>query len=399
MPIDTALTSTGGSPRDIPHSVSPGLWTLAWRRLKTDSVAIVSLAIVIAFIALMIASALGLVAKDWAREIGINYAPPSWITLGASDAPTPAPLPAAAVESSVPAGPTPGSAFNSTVVDPLADVINELKGGKKADTGAAGADDNKVVDPLADVMKDIRSDQAGAKAGPAAAERHATLPFGGDKWGRDIIAKTIKGSETSIFVGLAAALVAVAIGTILGAFAGYYGGWVDDVLNWFYSVFSSIPYLLLILAVAAVLQQKGTFTIVLILGLTGWSGVFRLIRAEYLKHKGREYVMAADALGASNNRKMFLHIFPNVSHVVLVQLSILTVGFIKAEVILSFLGFGVPVDVVSWGSMLNEAQNELILGKWWQLVAATVAMATLVTAFSLFTDALRDALDPKLKGR
>jgi peptide/nickel transport system permease protein len=396
MPIDTALTSAGVSSREVPHAVSPGLWTLAWRRLKTDSVAMVSLAIVAAFILLMIASALGLVAKDWAKEVGINYAPPSWITLGATEAPTPATMASGAAESTIPAGPTPGSAFNSTVVDPLADVINELKGGKKAD---AGADDNKVVDPLADVMKDIRSDQAGAKAGPAAEERRATLPFGGDKWGRDIIAKTIKGSETSIFVGLAAALVAVAIGTILGAFAGYYGRWVDDVLNWFYSVFSSIPFLLLILAVAAVLQQKGTFTIVLILGFTGWSGVFRLIRAEYLKHKGREYVMAADALGASDSRKMFLHIFPNVSHVVLVQLSILTVGFIKAEVILSFLGFGVPVDVVSWGSMLNEAQNELILGKWWQLVAATVAMATLVTAFSLFTDALRDALDPKLKGR
>jgi peptide/nickel transport system permease protein len=398
MPIDTALNPSAAPPREIPHAVSPGLWTLAWRRLKTDSVAMVSLAIVAAFILLMIVSGLGLVAKDWAKEVGINYAPPSWITLGATDAPPPA-LPGGAAEPSVPAGPTPGSAFNSTVVDPLADVIAELKGGKPADAGAAGADDNKVVDPLADVMKDIRSDQAGAKAGPAAEERRATLPFGGDKWGRDIIAKTIKGSETSIFVGLASALVAVFIGTVLGAFAGYYGRWVDDVLNWFYSVFSSIPYLLLILAVAAVLQQKGTFTIVLILGLTGWSGVFRLIRAEYLKHKGREYVMAADALGASHSRKMFLHIFPNVSHVVLVQLSILTVGFIKAEVILSFLGFGVPVDVVSWGSMLNEAQNELILGKWWQLVAATIAMATLVTAFSLFTDALRDALDPKLKGR
>ena len=398
MPIDTALNPSAAPPREIPHAVSPGLWTLAWRRLKTDSVAMVSLAIVAAFILLMIVSGLGLVAKDWAKEVGINYAPPSWITLGATDAPPPA-LPGGVAEPSVPAGPTPGSAFNSTVVDPLADVIAELKGGKPADAGAAGADDNKVVDPLADVMKDIRSDQAGAKAGPAAEERRATLPFGGDKWGRDIIAKTIKGSETSIFVGLASALVAVFIGTVLGAFAGYYGRWVDDVLNWFYSVFSSIPYLLLILAVAAVLQQKGTFTIVLILGLTGWSGVFRLIRAEYLKHKGREYVMAADALGASHSRKMFLHIFPNVSHVVLVQLSILTVGFIKAEVILSFLGFGVPVDVVSWGSMLNEAQNELILGKWWQLVAATIAMATLVTAFSLFTDALRDALDPKLKGR
>ncbi len=159
-----------------------------------------------------------------------------------------------------------------------------------------------------------------------------------------------------------------------------------------------MPYLLLILAVAAVLQQKGMTTIILILGLTGWTGIFRLIRAEYLKHKGREYVQAADAIGASHGRKMFVHIFPNVSHVVLVQLSILTVGFIKAEVILSYLGFGVPVDVVSWGSMLNEAQNELILGKWWQLAAATAAMALLVTAFSLFTDALRDALDPKLKG-
>jgi len=396
MPIDTALNPVAAPPREIPHAVSPGLWTLAWRRLKTDSVAMISLAIVVAFLLLMIVSGLGLVAKDWAKEVGINYAPPSWITLGAGDAPTPASLPPGAAEPAS-TGPTPGSAFNSTVVDPLADVIADLKGGRKPD--AAAADDNKVVDPLADVMKDIRSDQASSKAAPVADDRRATLPFGGDKWGRDIIAKTIKGSETSIFVGLASALVAVFIGTVLGAFAGYYGRWVDDLLNWFYSVFSSIPYLLLILAVAAVLQQKGTFTIVLILGLTGWSGVFRLIRAEYLKHKGREYVMAADALGASDSRRMFLHIFPNVSHVVLVQLSILTVGFIKAEVILSFLGFGVPVDVVSWGSMLNEAQNELILGKWWQLVAATVAMATLVTAFSLFTDALRDALDPKLKGR
>jgi len=189
----------------------------------------------------------------------------------------------------------------------------------------------------------------------------------------------------------------VLLGTVFGALAGFYGGLVDDFFNWFYSIFTSIPSILMILTVAAVLQQKGVATIVLILGLTGWTGPFRLIRAEYMKHKGREYVMAADAIGASTWRKMFAHIFPNVSHVALVQLSILVVGFIKAEVILSFLGFGVPVGVVSWGSMLNEAQNELILGKWWQLTAAAIAMAVLVTAFSLLTDALRDALDPKLK--
>jgi peptide/nickel transport system permease protein len=385
-PSATLPRNADGS-REVPHTVSPGLWTLAWRRLRVDRVGMVSLGIVVAFIAMMILSSTGLIARNWSREVGVNYAPPSF--LGAD------------VESGTPAGPAtseappPATEWKTEIVDPLADAIAEIKGGKPA--GAPAASDGKSVDPLADVMADIRAGKGTTAAAPAEA-RSATLAFGGDKWGRDVIAKTIKGSETSIFVGIMSAIVAVALGTLFGAVSGYYGGWVDDAFNWFYSVFNSIPYLLLILAVAAVLQQKGVFTIVLILGLTGWTGVFRLIRAEYLKHKAREYVQAADAIGASNARRMFVHIFPNVSHVVLVQLSILTVGFIKAEVILSFLGFGVPVDVVSWGSMLNEAQNELILGKWWQLVAATVAMATLVTAFSLFTDALRDALDPKLKG-
>jgi len=399
MTDTTTLEAPIVARREIPHAVSPGLWVLAWRRLKTDRVAMISLGIVAAFILLVVLSSMGLVAKNWAKEIGVNYAPPSFL---GPDLAAVAPAAVAPQDSAAPQGPTPGSAFDSTVVDPLADAMAEIRGTKKGAPGASeAAGAGASVDPLADVMKDIQAGKAGRQgaAAPAAEERRTTLPFGADKWGRDVLAKTIKGSETSIFVGLAAAVVAVFIGTVLGAFAGYYGRWVDDALNWFYSVFSSIPYLLLILAVAAVLQQKGIMTIVLILGLTGWTGVFRLIRAEYLKHKGREYVMAADAIGASSNRRMFVHIFPNVSHVVLVQLSILTVGFIKAEVILSFLGFGVPVDVVSWGSMLNEAQNELILGKWWQLVAATVAMATLVTAFSLFTDALRDALDPKLKGR
>src|SRR5687768_4413679 len=376
--------------RDIPQHVSPGLWTLAWRRLRRDHVGIVSLAIVAAFIAMMIASGTGLIAKDWAREVGVNYAPPAFAGPDDSVAPK------TTATSATSGAPTAATDFQSTVVDPIGDVLAELRGDKPV--AASPAAPATSVDPLADVMADIQKSRASAPAAVAPEARSATLPFGGDKWGRDVLKKTIKGSETSIFVGLAAAFVATFIGTVLGALAGYYGRWVDDALNWFYSVFSSIPYLLLILAVAAVLQQKGMMTIILILGLTGWTGVFRLIRAEYLKHKGREYVQAADAIGASNPRKMFMHIFPNVSHVVLVQLSILVVGFIKSEVILSFLGFGVPVDVVSWGSMLNEAQNELILGKWWQLVAATTAMALLVTAFSLFTDALRDALDPKLKG-
>jgi len=399
MPHDLPLKSPAQtlSPREILHTVSPGLWTLAWRRLKSDYVGMVSLAIVGVFLVMMLLSATGLIAHDWSREVGTNYAPPSFIGADVEGG-TPA-APAAPAEA-----PPPASEYRSQIVDPIGDVIAELKGEKvpapaSAVPGAAPGAEEKSVDPLADVMADIKAGKGVTANAAPAEERRATLPFGGDKWGRDVLKKTIKGSETSIFVGIMSAFVATFLGTVFGALAGYYGKWVDDFFNWFYSVFSSIPYLLLVLAVAAVLQQKGMLTIILILGLTGWTGVFRLIRAEYLKHKAREYVQAADAIGASNVRRMFVHIFPNISHVVLVQLSILTVGFIKAEVILSFLGFGVPVDVVSWGSMLNEAQNELILGKWWQLVAATIAMATLVTAFSLFTDALRDALDPKLKGR
>jgi peptide/nickel transport system permease protein len=377
-------------PYDVPHAVSPGLWALAWRRLRADRVAMVSFAIVVAFLLMMVLSGTGLIAKDWSKEVGVNYAPPSFVGAepqapGSPAAPSAAPAPSA--ENDAPT--------ELPVEDPLAEALAAIRGeAPKSESGGAPGADSTSVDPLADVMADIRA--KGSKAEVAEA-RAPTLPFGGDKWGRDVLKKVIKGSETSIFVGLAAAVVATFLGTVFGAIAGYYGRWLDDIFNWFYSVFTAIPYLLLILAVAAVLQQKGTLTIILILGLTGWTGCFRLIRGEYLKHKGREYVQAADAIGASNARRMFVHIFPNISHVVLVQLSILVVAFIKSEVILSFLGFGVPVDVVSWGSMLNEAQNELILGKWWQLAAAGTAMALLVTAFSLFTDALRDALDPKLK--
>ena len=363
-----------------PHS--PGLWALAWRRLRTDRAAMVALVIVAGYLMTLLLSATGLVAGDWADEVGVNYAPPSFV--GAQSA----------ADSGKAGAPFVELAPGENPLDPLKDILRELR----AQTSPAiePIDDYGIVDPIGKELAEVRAELA--KTGTkAAVVRKETLPFGGDKWGHDIVKKTIKGAETSIVVGLVAAVLATFLGTIFGAVSGYFGGKVDDLFNWFYSIFTSVPYLLLVLAVAAVLQQKGVLTIVLILGLTGWTGTYRLIRAEYLKHKTREYVWAADAIGASNLRRMFGHIFPNVSHVALVQVSILVVGFIKSEVILSFLGFGVPVGTVSWGSMLNESQNEMILGKWWQLVAASGAMAVLVTAFSLFTDALRDALDPKLK--
>lgn len=366
---------------------SEGLWALTWKRLKADRLAMFSLGIVVLFLGLLVFSASGFVASDWSKEVGVHYAPPDFIgeqTGYTSDVPDE--TDAVPVREVPPENP----------VDPLKDIIRDLR--KDISSGQASMETYGIDDPLKAEMDEIRAQQGMEETAVSGeAGRLKTLPFGADKWGHDIIKKTIKGSETSILVGLIAAFVATVLGTFLGAFAGYFGGWIDDFLNWFYNVFTSIPYLLLILAVAAVLQSKGVLTIILILGLTGWTGVFRLVRAEYIKHKEREYILAANTIGASNWRRMFVHIFPNVSHISLVQMSILSVGFIKSEVILSFLGFGVPVGVVSWGSMLNEAQNELILGKWWQLVAVTVSMAILVTALSLFTDGLRDALDPKLK--
>lgn len=338
---------------------SDSLWRLAWRRLRRNRSAMLSLLIVMIYFILLLLSVSGVIVKDWDKEVAIGYAPPSFIQS---------------------AGPN----------------TEQLKTAQSTDLSVATtAQTYGIPDPLA---ADMQAIQAELKNNPQEEQTLAkSLPFGADRWGQDIIAKTIKAGETSILVGLLAAVLAVGLGTLIGAISGYFGGWIDDLFNWVYNVFTSIPYMLLILAVAAVLQQKGITAVILILGLTGWTGTYRLIRAEYMKHKAREYVLAAKAIGVSHFDRLVKHIFPNVSHVALVQASILLVSFIKSEVVLSFLGFGVPVGTASWGSMLNDAQSEFLLGKWWQLVAATVAMTILVTAFSIFTDALRDALDPKLK--
>jgi len=342
-----------GPALDDAQQRSEGVWHAAWRRFRADRVGLVSLWIVAAFLLLIALSALGLVASNWQQEVGVANAPPTLL------------------------GPAPPEATAA---------IEQPKGPNV---------DLTDVDPLAPRYKEW--DARAAQLKTAETVKAETLPFGGDRLGRDVLAKAVKGSQVSVFVGVLAALVATLIGTVLGALSGFFGRWVGDALEWLYNVFESIPGILLIFAFAAVFG-RGVGTVVLILGLTGWTGLYRQVRAEFLKHGSREYVRAAEAIGASNLSRMFRHILPNVSHVVLVRMSLLVVAFIRAEVILSYLGLGVPVDQVSWGTMLAEAQSELILGHWWQLAAATLFMCVFVTAFSLMADALRDALDPKLRG-
>lgn len=331
---------------------SAGLWQLAWRRLRRDRIALVCLAVVALCIGVVTASSCGLLARQWNAEVAVSYAPPFFLDAdGAVDEPG----------------------------------IERLETGPPVDISD--------IDPLATRYEEWR--QRTAQIAVSDTPRTQTLAFGADKWGHSVLLKTIKGAEVSIAVGMLAALVAVIIGVLFGALAGYWGGVVNDVLEWIYNIFTSIPYILLILAIAAVFS-RGFITIILILGITGWTGIYRLMRAEYLRHADRAYVRAAQALGASHRSRMFGHILPNVSHVVLVQFSQHVVQFIKAEVILSFLDLGVPVDMVSWGTMLAESQEELVTGRWWQLAAAGGSMAILVTAISLLTDSMRDALDPKL---
>ena len=341
---------------------SPGVWKQAWIRLKTDRVGMVSLYVTVFFILLVILAQLGLVAKDWQKEVGVPFAAPH---------------------------------FMGKIVDGTQSAVVQTLTGPNVDLSD--------VDPLASRYQEW--DERAAQFKTTVTVKSDTLPFGGDQQGRDVISKVIKGAQVSITVGLTAALFATLIGTVLGAIGGYFGGRAGDFLEWVYNVFTAIPYILLVFALAAVLKSgplastlgSGVWTVVIILSLVGWTGIYRLVRSEYMKHRSREYVMAAEAIGASHASRMFTHILPNISHVVLVQLSLHVVGFIKAEVILSYLGLGVPIDMVSWGTILAEAQTELVQGKWWQLVAATTIMATFVTAFALLTDALRDALDPKLR--
>lgn len=332
---------------------SEGVGHAAWRRLRSDRVGMASLAVVLVFVLLIVLSALGAVARNWQMEVGLPGAPPHIV------------------------GPAPK-------VEPGAIATPQ---GPNVDISA--------VDPLAPRYKEW--DERAAKFKSEEIVKRETLPFGGDRLGRDVLAKTIKGTQTSVFVGLLAAIVATVIGTLLGAVAGFFGGRAGDFLEWLYSVFTAIPDILLILCFAAIFG-RGIGSVAIILALVGWTGVYRQVRAEFMKHAVRDYVRAAEAIGASTTSRMFRHILPNVSHVILVRMSLLVVGFIKFEVILSYLGLGVGVDDVSWGTMLAESQSELILGHWWQLATATAFMAVFVTAFSLFTDALRDALDPRLGG-
>lgn len=241
--------------------------------------------------------------------------------------------------------------------------------------------------------------------------------LGTDKVGQDVLYQTLKSVRTGLVIGTLTTLVTLPVAIGFGLLAGYFRGWVDDVIQYVYTTLNSIPWVLLVAAAVLIVQvfieqNESSFSSVaeradvrllalcVIIGLTGWTGLARLLRAETLKLKELDYVTAARAFGVGGPRILLRHILPNVQHLILISVVMDFSGLVLAEAILSYVGVGVDPVMNSWGNMINAARLELAREPlvWWPLLAAFTLMFALVLAANLFADVVRDAFDPRTSG-
>lgn len=240
--------------------------------------------------------------------------------------------------------------------------------------------------------------------------------FGTDKVGQDVLYQAIKSIRTGLVIGTLTTLVMLPFAIMMGLMAGYFRGWIDDVIQYLYTTLNSIPGVLLIAASILLLQvyignhaddfnsieERADLRLLflcIILGITSWTGLCRLLRAETLKLREIDYVQAAQAFGVSNLSIMLRHLLPNVMHIVMISIVIDFSGLVLAEAVLSYINIGVDPSMNSWGNMINGARLEMAREPivWWSLAAAFVFMFVLVLAANLFSDAVRDAFDPRLR--
>ena len=223
---------------------------------------------------------------------------------------------------------------------------------------------------------------------------HLATLLGTDLLGRSVLWRVLAGAQTAVTIGLATTALAVPFGTALGLAAGYFGGWVDALVNWVYSVVVSVPDILLITAISYAMG-KGIQSMCVAIAATSWVSIMRLVRGEVLRHKGSDYVLAARSLGAGSRRIMFSEILPNVVHVAIVTSSLVLLAAVKGEVILTYLGLGIQ-DGASWGLLIAGASQDLTNAIWGPLAGTVTAMFLLIYSLSAIGDALRDVLDPRV---
>lgn len=220
-------------------------------------------------------------------------------------------------------------------------------------------------------------------------------PLGTDDKGRDILAMIVSGARVSLQVGMVATLIALMIGTIIGVSSAYFGGLVDSILMRFTDIMMTFPFFLLLVFIVFIFGADLTL-IILVIGLTGWTGAARIVRSEALSLRTREFILASRALGASHTRIIFRHLIPNVMSTLIVIATLSIPGVILAEAALSFIGLGDPT-VTSWGRILNAGQDNLDT-TWWVAVEPGIMLFLTVLSFNFLGDGLRDAFDPRSEG-
>jgi ABC-type dipeptide/oligopeptide/nickel transport system permease subunit len=291
------------------------------------------------------------------------------------------------------------AAFDYAPLDPIYDtaLVEQMN---QAVLGAGPGIDLAIEGTLGD-LEPILDELYPLPGGVGGLVYRLRMMLGTDQQGRSIMLRAMYSAKVAIQVGVVVSVIAVFFGSLIGAAAGYFGGAMDHAVIWLYSTFSSIPYLVLLVVLAFMFTGsifEGTLVpLYVAFSLTFWIGPCRVTRGEALKLRSLDYVQAAQALGASKWRILTRHIIPNTSHLIFINMSLLFIGAIKGEVVLTFLGLGLK-DGASWGIMINQSKSEVVSGFFWQIGAATFFMFVLVLAFNVLTDALQDAFDPKHVG-
>ncbi|MFD2443188.1 oligopeptide ABC transporter permease [Bacillus sp. CGMCC 1.16607] len=220
--------------------------------------------------------------------------------------------------------------------------------------------------------------------------------FGTDKSGRDIFARTLHGGKTSLTLAFSITISVVAIGTIVGAVSGFFGGWVDNALMRFTDFMMNFPFLLFVIVLKSIFLESSTGTLIFVISVLSWTGTARLVRSKVMAEKENEYVLSAISIGCSPAKTIFVHLLPNVMSTIIVQATLLLASMIVAETGLSFLGFGVPMNIPTWGNMLQEARSpDILANKWWIWIPPAGILTFTILSINFIGEGLKDAFNPK----